>query len=312
VQSDQVQAVVIERFALDQELVRRAAAAGAEVHQGSRAERVRVDAGGVSVQVRGFDRPVRARAAVLACGANYQLHRDLGLDRPEVFLQSVQMETGFPDVPEVEVRFGREVAPGGFGWLVPFRRAGVSCARIGLMSEDRAPERFESLLGTLCARAGVDRPELPAPRRKMLPLGPVSRTYADRVIAVGDAAGLVKPTTGGGIYYGLLSGAIGAEVLAEGLTADRLSAGFLRRYESRWRRRLGREIRTGLMFRRIAARLNDRSIDALIDLARVNGIVPLLEQHASFNWHGRAAVALLAHPSFSKIVAGAWHRDQRV
>jgi flavin-dependent dehydrogenase len=101
-------------------------------------------------------------------------------------------------------------------------------------------------------------------------------------------------------------------VLAEGLTADRLSAGFLRRYESRWRRRLGREIRTGLMFRRIAARLNDRSIDALIDLARVNGIVPLLEQHASFNWHGRAAVALLAHPSFRKIVAGAWHRDQRV
>ena len=37
--------------------------------------------------------------------------------------------------------------------------------------------------------------QMPAPRMKMLPLGPVRKTVADRVIAVGDAAGLVKPTT---------------------------------------------------------------------------------------------------------------------
>ena len=128
-------------------------------------------------------------------------------------------------------------------------------------------------------RAGVDPAQMPAPRLKMLPLGPVPRTYADRVVAVGDAAGLVKPTTGGGIHYGLLSGSLAAEVLDDALRRDRLdAAGALARYERLWRRRLGQEIRVGLAFRRIAARLSDDSIDEIIELARVNGVMPLLQE----------------------------------
>ena len=38
----------------------------------------------------------------------------------DVFLQSAQLETPFPSRPDIEVRFGREVAPDGFAWLVPF------------------------------------------------------------------------------------------------------------------------------------------------------------------------------------------------
>jgi flavin-dependent dehydrogenase len=136
----------------------------------------------------------------------------------------------------------------------------------------------------------------------MLPLGPVSKTFSDRVLAVGDAAGLVKPTTGGGIHYSLLSGSLAAEVLDGGLRRDRLQAGALGQYERLWRRRLGQEIRVGLAFRRIAARLSDASIDEIIELARVNGVIPLLQETASFNWHRKAAIALLGHPSFRRIV----------
>ena len=67
--------------------------------------------------------------------------------------------------------------------------------------------------------------------------------------------------------------------------------------------RLGQEIRVGLAFRRIAARLSDESIDDLIELARVNGVVPLLQETASFNWHRKAAIALLGHPAFRKIAS---------
>ena len=93
-----------------------------------------------------------------------------------------------------------------------------------------------------------------------------------------------------------------AETLDRALDENRLAARFLRRYEARWRARLGQEIRVGLAFRRIAQRLSDASIDALIDLARVNGLVPLLQEKASFNWHRKAAIALLADPSFRNIV----------
>jgi geranylgeranyl reductase family protein len=305
VESEQVRAAVIDRAALDRHLASRAREAGVDMRTGWRAEAIVVGPQGVSV--RGRDgAEILARVCVLACGADYRFHRRLGLGLPAVFLQSAQLETPFPGLPddEVEVRFGREIAPSGFAWVVQFERERMPHARIGLMSETRSRVRFEAFLRSICGRAGVDRAGLPQPRLKILPLGPVGKTHGDRIVAVGDAAGLVKPTTGGGIYYGLLSGAIAADILDEGLSRNRLDAAFLRRYETAWRRRFGQEIRVALAFRRMAARLNDNSIDALIELARINGIVPLLQRKTSFNWHRKAAVALMAHPSFHRIVRG--------
>jgi geranylgeranyl reductase family protein len=308
VNSVRVQAAVIDRAGLDQHLAERAQRVGVTIRLGARAESIAAHASGVDVTVRDHG-VLRARAVVLACGANYRFHRLLGLGLPGVFLQSAQLEVPFPAEQEVQVRFGREVAPSGFAWLVPFARGAESYARVGLMSESRSRERFEAFKQTLCREAGIPGDVWPKPRLKMLPLGPVARTYADRVLAVGDAAGLVKPTTGGGIYYGLLSGALAGDVLAESLDRDRLDARSLRRFEVRWRKRLGQEIRVGLAFRRIAARLSDDSIDSLIELARVNGVVPLLQETATFNWHRKAAVALLGHPAVRRIVYKSWTRS---
>jgi digeranylgeranylglycerophospholipid reductase len=306
VRSDRIGAAVIDRALFDARLTNEAERAGVEVRRGYRAETITVRSNGVVVTGRGFDDAVRARVCVLACGASYRFHRPLGLGVPSVFLQSAQLETPFPQADDVEVRFGRNIAPAGFAWLVPLCREGRPYARAGLMSETRSRERFHVFLRALCDRAGLDAGTMPPPRLKMLPLGPVKKTYADRVVAVGDAAGLVKPTTGGGIYYGLLSGALAADVVADGLERDSLGAADLRRYETSWRRQLGQEIRVGLAFRRIAAKLSDESIDSLIELARVNGIVPLLQNTASFNWHSKAALALLANVSFRKIAFKSW------
>ncbi len=300
VHSDRVEAAVIDRGRLDLMLGLRARQAGAEVLTGCRAETIRVGPRSVSVTGRGLSDPIEARVCVLACGASYRFHRELGLGLPKVFLQSAQLETPYPDVPQIEVKFGHAIAPGGFAWLVPLRRNDVPYARIGLMANAQSRDRFEAFVSWLSAEAGVGAPAL-KPNFKMLPLGPVPRTYSDRVVAVGDAAGLVKPTTGGGIYYGLVSGTLAARVLDNALTRDRLGARELRRYETNWQRQLGQEIRIGLAFRRIAEQLSDESIDDLIELARVNGVVPLLQQTASFNWHRKAAVALLGHPAFRKI-----------
>src|SRR4030095_9994766 len=80
------------------------------------------------------------------------------------------------------------------------------------------------------------------------------------------------------------------------------SAGFLKEYERCWRARLGPDIRAGLAFRAVAARLGDGAIDRLMELARVDGIVPLLKQTADFNWHRTATKALLRHAEFRRIV----------
>jgi geranylgeranyl reductase family protein len=304
VESDHIVAAVIDRGRFDELLAHRAEEAGVRVETGRPVRRVEVEDGGVAVWTQHDDHPRRARACVLACGANYRFNRELGLGVPRTFLQSAQVEVPFPEVPHVEVHFGRDIAPAGFAWTVPFRREGRTHARLGLMCARDARRRFEAFVADRARRCGADLVDVPAPRLKFLPLGPVSQTYAPRVLAVGDAAGLVKPTTGGGIYYGLLSGRLAGETLDEALAQDTLAARHLRIYETRWRERLGPEIRAGLAFRAVASRVSDRGINALVELARVDGIVPLLKETANFNWHGSAAIALLKHPAFRKIVLG--------
>ena len=297
---DDVSAAVIDRGAFDATLAREARTAGAVVRAGTRVTKIEADDRAVRATLASSE-TIEARAVVVACGASYRFNRQLGLGVPRAFVQTAQIETGFPAAEHVEVRLGRDVAPKGFAWIVPFARDGRSHARVGLMCDTRAATRFAAFTAAVRAERGIDA-GWTAPRLKILPLGPVARTFAPRVVAVGDAAGLVKPTTGGGIYYGLLSGCLAAEVLDDCLRRDALGADALAAYEARWKARLGPEIRAGFAFRSVVSRLNDRAIDAILELASVDGLVPLLRQTANFNWHRDTALALLRHAPFRRIV----------
>jgi digeranylgeranylglycerophospholipid reductase len=297
--SDRARAAVVDRQNFDATLAADAAVAGAVVCAGVPVSEIRIESDGVTLRTAG--ETVRTRACVLACGASYRFNKTLGFGFPAVLGHSAQLEVPFPAADQIEVHLGAEVASGGFAWMVPFRRGEATFARIGLVADGAAGDRFAALSRRIGTRHGV-RAEWPAPRVKVMPLAPVARTWTDRVLAVGDAAGLVKPTTGGGIYYGLLSGRLAAECLRGALRDDRLQASRLRGYERAWRARLGAEIRAGLAFRAVAARLPDRAIDALIEIARVEGLIPLVRQTADFNWHGAAALTLLRNAAFRRVV----------
>lgn len=300
VQADHISAAVIDRGDFDAELARQAARGGAEIRAGARVERLEVEPSSVTAWLADGTR-VAARACVLACGANYRFNRSLGLGVPSRLVQTAQAEVGFPAAEHVDVYVGRALAPNGFGWIVPFVRRGATCARVGLMCSDHARDRFEALVTRIWHDRGLSLPR-PEPRLKALPLAPVDRTFADRILAVGDAAGLVKPTTGGGIYYSLLSGTIAGDVLDASLRRNTLTARDLAVYERRWTQRMGADIRAGLAFRRLVARLDDRAVRAVLELARVDGLIPLLRNTGNFNWHRNAILALLRHGGFRRAV----------
>ena len=301
-----VAAAVVDRGRFDRALAGTAARAGATILPGSRVQAIQVASDGViaAVQRTGdAGRQVRARVCILACGAQYRFNRRLGLGIPGAYLQSAQIEMPFAAADAVEIDLDRSLAPQGFAWVVPFRRGVTDMARIGLMARDGAARRFGEYVRRLSGRHGLGDMRQ-RPRVKLLPLAPVKRSYSDRVLAVGDAAGLAKPTTGGGIYYSLLSGRFAAEVLTAALKADRTGAATLRQYETLWQSRLGPELRAGLAFRTLTARFDDRAVDALLELARVDGIIPLLRRTANVNWHRAAALELLRNPGFRRIVLG--------
>ena len=298
--AERAEAVVIDRRAFDQELLERAAFAGVTIESGTRVSSVQVGAAGVTVKTQSAEHS--ARACILACGANYSLHRQVGLGMPRLFLHTAQLELAAARLGDVELHFGAEIAPKGFGWVVPVARPHEQCARVGVMCDGDAPRYFQRLAGRVAARWGIAGATLTTPRQKILPLAPISRTYGDRLLAIGDAAGLVKPTTGGGIYYSLVSAAIAADILADAISRNDLTARRLSGYEDQWRERLSAEFQAQTRLRVLANRMNDSEIEQLFDLARTDGVMPIVRRTASFNRHRKLILALLKHPPVRQLL----------
>lgn len=297
------EAIVIDRAKFDAALASRAELAGATMMRGRRVTAVDQAADAVRVTLADGE-TVTARAAVLACGANYMFQRRLGFGMPSTFLQSAQLELPADCPGDVEMHFGSEIAPKGFAWAVPVKRSCGSFVRIGVMADGDAGEYFARMLARVRERWSVAVPDALSPRLRMLPLGGVRHSYSDRVLAVGDAAGLVKPTTGGGIYYSVVSGEIAAEVLHVALAGNDLSAAALREYERRWKTRFQPEFNAQLALRFVAHRMRDTDIDALFDLAQTDGILALVRKTARFNQHRDFILALLQHQPARRALFG--------
>lgn len=293
------EATVVDRGVFDRALADRARGLGAAVQTGTRVTEFVADADGVRAMAGGA--PVRARLAVLACGASYRLQRNEGLGLPAQYLHTAQQELPASRLRDVEVHFGESVAPGGFAWAVPVRRAGGMFVRVGVMASHDAPGFFRNMLDRVGEAWGVSAVDA-RPRLKILPLAPISRTFSERLLAVGDAAGLVKPTTGGGIYYSIVSASLAADVAGEALRADRLDAGTLASYQTRWRERLDREFDAQQALRQTVLKMSDADIDALFDLAQTDGVMPLVRKTARFNEHRHLIRALFNHPPARRIL----------
>jgi geranylgeranyl reductase family protein len=299
------EALVVDRPVFDRMLCDQAEAAGAVIRVGAKVLDVRVAASGVTISCA-EQPPAQARTCILACGASYALQRRLGLGMPRLHLQSAQMELPAANPGTVEVYFGTHVAPKGFAWVVPVVRGVRSFARVGLMCDRDAREHFDRFLSAIRPRWQLGAPDCLqnglVPRAKMLPLAPIGRSYGPRLLAVGDAAGLVKATTGGGIYYSLLSGRLGAETLAAALAARDLGERAMAEYETRWRAILGDELEAQMQLRRLAHRLTDEDIDDLFELARTDGIMPIVRRTARFNRHRNLILSLLNHPPARRVL----------
>ena len=132
-----------------------------------------------------------------------------------------------------------------------------------------------------------------------LPLRPLKRTFRDRVLVVGDAAGQVKPTSGGGIFYSLLASEIAAKALGGALADDDLSAANLSQYQTEWKSLLARELEIGYSARRLYEYMSDRQVSSLVQQAGSKGICSDLTggPDMSFDWHSRIIARVMGHPA---------------
>ncbi len=157
------------------------------------------------------------------------------------------------DQSVTEMYMGTEVAPGGYGWIIP---KGGSSANVGIGIRTSYSKRNDgrSYLKFFLDECPLSKGKLeggkPGPMiADVLPVdGPLRKTYSGKVMAVGDAAGMVMPTNGGGISTAMISGEIAGQA-----AADYVQNGVpLSRYETKWKEVMGKEMRVSTQLRRMA------------------------------------------------------------
>ena len=285
----ETKAWVVDRRIFDRALLAEAARAGAEVMMASPVTDL-ARSGGRSVLTvgRGPDRrKVEAGVVISAEGVGARIARGAGIGPPREILSSAQVEVPFEveDPEMVEVFLGERVAPGFFAWAIP---AQEGVARVGLSCRENACLHLKRLLRSPPIKGRVRGGTLHLAFGG-LPLGPPPSTVADGFIAVGDAAGQVKPTSGGGIYPGLVSAKIAGEVAAAAAAEGDSSAARLSEYERRWRAALGRELRLGMIVHRMRAGTADPEMDDLVrHLAGREDLIRIIEEEGDIDLPSRA------------------------
>jgi geranylgeranyl reductase family protein len=189
-------AYMTQRKRLDHFLMQKAAQAGADVRDGVKV----ADVHPLGVSVDGEE--VQARVVIGADGCNGTSARALGLGGD--IDHGVALEANYP----YDARFAHTmmleiaVVRGGYGWVFPKG----DHINIGVGGDESEGPRLRAKLRRLCEEQGIDPETATDTRGYRLPLRrPTSRLAHGTTAVIGDAAGLVDPFSGDGMYEGFLS-----------------------------------------------------------------------------------------------------------
>ncbi len=244
---------------------------GAEFFSGVRVRGLRPDTDGITISSDNMT--YRARLAIVATGANTALLDIIGLNPPKPNIVAARAYyEGIESLPSYfQFRFDGVVLPG-YGWVFPLS---ATSANIGA-GFIRTGKREHNQSAQTVFQSFVENPALKQMLRNAKQVGTLKsfpiRTdfasaplFAERILLVGEAAGLVNPLTGDGIDFALESGKIAAEHIATMLKFGDFSRSQLQAYDTILRQRYQNLFRFSTRVSRMA--LNRRALNWLVPLA---------------------------------------------
>lgn len=222
---------------------------------------------------------IRARIVVLATGVNYDLHKRIGFGKPPRFLHGSQIELPLSfSSSNIQIHIGQKFAPTSFGWIIP---AGKKASRIGVITQRQGKSWLKRMLEQRL-NFSVAKLKDEALKIKPIAFGTPKKSVKNKTLLVGEAAGQVKTTTGGGIFYGLLC----SEIAVDKITRALKNGVGLTDYELSWRSVLSSELDIGIRLRKIAQQLTDNDIERLFSFVKRHRFwVQMLVPRIDFDYH---------------------------
>ncbi len=295
-QASETKALVIDRPDLDRSIANKAVEAGAELlHGHTYLGHEKID-GGIKAKIRNKDKKfhIETKLLVGADGPLSRVAKNSGISGKREILTAFGADVqGYRGKDtHVDLFVGSELAPRFFGWGIP---TGPNEGRIGVATTlPHKPMPFfrdyflkgapSKLLG------GAKIINLIS---GLIPFGVANPSYTDNVILTGDAAGMAKPTSGGGIYSGLISADAAFEVASRALDSGELSSANLSPYQELISNRIGGELTKGSYLRKAFLSLNDDQLAEIISILGEPKVKKAIEKTGDLDYASLAAFSVL-------------------
>jgi geranylgeranyl reductase len=171
---------------------------------------------------------IRARAVIGADGARSEVARQCipgASDMPFVYayheiVRAPRTSSDRYDATRCDVYYQGKLSPDFYAWVFPHGdtlSAGAGTAHKGFS--------IRGAVGALRDAAGLEGAETIRREGAPIPLKPLKRWDNGRdVVVTGDAAGVVAPASGEGIYYAMAAGRFAADAVQELLATGRVAA----------------------------------------------------------------------------------------
>lgn len=291
-------ALILNRMRFDQFLAKQAIAEGVALRTNARVVKFQQPEHGRAAVALQNGEKIACRVVVDASGAGSRLPEQSGLEAPDwsQLLPGLQYELVDTKRQDnvVELFFGTRRAPGFFAWSIPTSDNSV---RAGLASRrGNVKKLLDELAHENWPKATVDATK----PGSVLVSGPMTRCWSPGFLAVGDAAGQVKQTTGGGIVIGGYCGMLAGRAASKFAAAKGENSELLREYDVEWRKMFASDLRRMGLARRIFAGLSDETLDRLFNAIRDH--VGEIEEFADMDFQGQIISRFLKKRQFASLL----------
>ena len=220
-----------------------------------------------------------SKLLIIASGFNSKFAKSLGFNLSKNYIYGYQTKISNLNLDEVNVFTGSTLPKGHFGWLVPTTKNEGLC---GILGKAKLKNNGKAFLLEMQKKYNFEIKE----KTKVwgIPVKPVNKNYSRRCLLIGDVAGQVKPTTGGGIYYAMRSSDIASEIVINSLENERFSSKDLSLYSKKWEQLFKNELRIGLFARQFYESLDDKDIVKILEHIKDS---EMIASDINFDWHSK-------------------------
>jgi flavin-dependent dehydrogenase len=202
-----------------------------------------------SVEVHTDSGVYESKLVVGTDGATSLVRKFMGVPSPTLYTGIFSRAKLPIESNQIKIYLNKYFSPDFFSWIIPQN------SEYGITTAIRPYEYFEFFKNKLHLPEGEVYSAL-------IPLG-FTKSYANRIILVGDACGQAKPLSGGGIIFSLIASKHAINIINEACSKKRFDEEFLAEYESLWKKELGSEVRKQILARKIYRKLTNQDIDKL-------------------------------------------------